>query len=104
MKPPYGRISAIDLDKGDILWQIAHGETPDAIRNHPALKGLNIPRTGRPGIIGTLVTKTLVIAGESRLRTDAIRAARRDAARLRQGDRARKSARSTCRRRRPDRR
>jgi quinoprotein glucose dehydrogenase len=65
MKPPYGQISAIDLNKGEILWQIAHGETPDNIRNSPALKGLNIPRTGRPGVIGTLVTKTLVIAGES---------------------------------------
>jgi quinoprotein glucose dehydrogenase len=65
VKPPYGRISAIDLNQGEILWQIAHGETPDNIRNHPALKGLNIPRTGRPGTIGTLVTKTLLIAGES---------------------------------------
>ncbi|MBI4473345.1 MAG: pyrroloquinoline quinone-dependent dehydrogenase, partial [Acidobacteria bacterium] len=65
VKPPYGRITAIDLDKGEILWQIAHGETPDNIRNHPALQGLSIPRTGRPGNIGTLVTKSLVIAGES---------------------------------------
>jgi quinoprotein glucose dehydrogenase len=65
MKPPYGQISAIDLNKGEIMWQIAHGETPDNIRNNPALKGLNIPRTGRPGVIGTLVTKNLVIAGES---------------------------------------
>ncbi len=64
IKPPYGRINAIDLDKGEIKWQVPHGETPDRIKNHPALKGLNIPRTGRPGIIGTLVTKTLVIAGE----------------------------------------
>jgi len=64
IKPPYGRISAIDLDKGEIKWQVANGETPDRIRNHPALKGLNIPRTGRPGNIGTLVTKTLLIAGE----------------------------------------
>ena len=63
-KPPYGRITAIDLDRGDILWQIAHGETPDNVRNHPALKGLTIPRTGRGGVIGILVTKTLVIAGE----------------------------------------
>jgi quinoprotein glucose dehydrogenase len=63
-KPPYAQITAIDLDKGDIVWQIAHGETPDNIRNHPALKGLNIPRTGRPGVFGVLVTKTLVIAGE----------------------------------------
>ena len=46
IKPPYGRITAIDLNKGDIAWQIAHGETPDTIRNHPLLKGLKIPRTG----------------------------------------------------------
>jgi quinoprotein glucose dehydrogenase len=64
-KPPYGQITAIDLNKGDILWEVAHGETPDEIRNSPALKGLNIPRTGRAGIIGTLVTKNLVIAGEA---------------------------------------
>jgi quinoprotein glucose dehydrogenase len=64
LKPPYARISAIDLNKGEILWYIAHGETADNVRNHPALKGLSIPRTGRPGLIGPLVTKTLVIAGE----------------------------------------
>jgi quinoprotein glucose dehydrogenase len=69
IKPPYGRITAFDMDKGEILWQIAHGETPDNIKNHPALKGLNIPRTGQPGIAGTLVTKTLLIAGESRVTT-----------------------------------
>jgi quinoprotein glucose dehydrogenase len=65
LKPPYGRITAINLDKGDITWQIAHGETSDNIKNHPALKGLNIPRTGRPGLIGVLTTKSLVIAGEA---------------------------------------
>jgi quinoprotein glucose dehydrogenase len=64
IKPPYGRITALDLNKGDLVWQIAHGETPDNIRNHPALKGVTIPRTGRLGRIGVLVTKTLVIAGE----------------------------------------
>jgi quinoprotein glucose dehydrogenase len=64
VKPPYGRITAIDLNRGDIVWQIAHGETPDNIRNHPALKGLNIPRTGRIGRIGVLTTKSLLIAGE----------------------------------------
>ena len=63
-KPPYAQITAIDLNKGDIVWQVAHGETPDNIRNNPALKGLSIPRTGRPGVFGVLVTKTLVVAGE----------------------------------------
>ncbi|MBI1872832.1 MAG: pyrroloquinoline quinone-dependent dehydrogenase [Acidobacteria bacterium] len=65
VKPPYGRITAIDLTKGELVWQVAHGETPDNIRNHPALKGLTIPRTGQRGTAGgTLVTKTLVIAGD----------------------------------------
>src|SRR5262249_13570213 len=64
VNPPYGRITAIDLNKGELVWQVAHGETPDNIRNHAALRGVNIPRTGRNGRIGTLVTKTLVIAGE----------------------------------------
>ena len=69
LKPPYARISAIDLNKGDILWQIAHGETADNVRNNPLLKGMTIPRTGRPGLIGPLVTKTLVIAGEGNVTT-----------------------------------
>ena len=70
IKPPYGTISAISLDRGEIVWQVPHGETPDVIRNHPALKGLEIPRTGQPGYgIGTLVTKTLVIAGDSQVTT-----------------------------------
>jgi quinoprotein glucose dehydrogenase len=67
VKPPYGSISAISLDKGAILWQIPHGDTPDLVRNHPALKGLTIPRTGQAGIVGTLVTRTLLIAGEPQI-------------------------------------
>ena len=64
LKPPYGRITAIDLNKGEIVWQVAHGDTPDNVRSNPALQGMNIPRTGRPGQAGTLVTKTLLVAGE----------------------------------------
>jgi quinoprotein glucose dehydrogenase len=70
IKPPYGTITAINLDKGEIVWQIAHGETPDVIRNHPALKGINIPRTGQQTYnVGTLITKSLVIAGDGTVTT-----------------------------------
>jgi quinoprotein glucose dehydrogenase len=65
IKPPWGRITAINMNTGDITWQIPHGEAPDNIRNHVLLGGLDIGRTGWPGRIGLLVTKTLVIAGES---------------------------------------
>ena len=65
VKAPYGRISAINMDKGEIVWQVAHGDTPDNVKNSPLLKGMTIPRTGRPGIIGVLTTKSLVIAGEA---------------------------------------
>jgi quinoprotein glucose dehydrogenase len=72
IKPPYGTITAINLDKGEIVWQIAHGDTPDVVRNHPALKGMTIPRTGQSTYnIGTLVTKTLVIAGDGQVTTTA---------------------------------
>lgn len=70
LKPPYGVISAIDLRSGEIAWQIPHGQTPDRIANHPALNGLDIPRTGQSASVGTLVTKTLLIAGEAQLTTD----------------------------------
>ena len=64
IKPPYGRFTAFNMNRGEIVWQVAHGETPDNIRNHPALKGITIPRTGRPGRIGAVVTKTLLVSGE----------------------------------------
>ncbi len=64
VKPPYGRITAIDLNKGEIVWQVPHGDTPDNVRNHPALKGLTIPRTGQRGMVGVLATGTLLISGE----------------------------------------
>ncbi len=70
IKPPYSTISAINLDRGEIVWQVPHGDTPDDIKNNPALAGLNIPRTGQSGYnIGTLVTKTLVIAGDGVMTT-----------------------------------
>jgi quinoprotein glucose dehydrogenase len=82
-KAPYGSIVAINMDKGEIAWKVAHGETPDNVRNHPALKGLDIPRTGRGGLVGILTTATLVIAGERGTFTDL---QGRNAARLRAYD------------------
>ncbi len=69
LKPPYGILTAINMDKGDIAWEIAHGETPDNIRDNPLLKGLTIPRTGQPGNIGPLATKSLVIIGDAGVAT-----------------------------------
>ena len=63
-KPPYGRITAYDMNKGDIAWQIPNGDTPQNVKDNPALKGVTIPRTGSPSNAGLLVTKTLLIAGE----------------------------------------
>jgi quinoprotein glucose dehydrogenase len=69
MKPPYGLLNAINLDKGELMWQVPHGDTPDVVRNHAALKGVNIPKTGQPGSVGLLVTKTLVILGDPQVTT-----------------------------------
>jgi quinoprotein glucose dehydrogenase len=67
VKPPYGVISAIDLNTGTLKFQVPHGDTPDAIRNHPLLRGLNIPKTGQQGSVGIMVTKTLAVAGDPQL-------------------------------------
>lgn len=64
VKPPYGRITAIDLTRGDIAWQVANGDTPPAIRDHPLLKGVAVPRTGSRSRAGLLATRTLLFAGE----------------------------------------
>ncbi len=71
LKPPYGTISAVNMDRGEIVWQVPHGDTPDNVRNHPALRGMNIPKTGQAGTsgIGLMVTKTLVVMGDPQLTT-----------------------------------
>jgi quinoprotein glucose dehydrogenase len=84
-KPPYGRITATNLESGTQSWQIAHGETPDDIRNHPALKGLAIPRTGMMGKVAPLTTRALVICGDPDTYTDETG---RKGARLRAYDKA----------------
>jgi quinoprotein glucose dehydrogenase len=64
VKPPYGVLSAINLERGDLMWQVPHGDTPDNIRNHPKLQGMNIGKTGQAGSVGLMVTKTLVVLGD----------------------------------------
>ena len=71
MKPPYGVLSAINLDRGELMWQVPHGDTPDNIRNHPVLEGMNIPKTGQAGTsgVGLMVTKTIVVMGDPQITT-----------------------------------
>jgi len=73
VKPPYDRITAYDMNTGNILWQKTHSSTPDNIKNNAALRGLELPRLGQPGrtFIGVLTTKNLVIAGEGGVHTNA---------------------------------
>ena len=66
LKPPYGRITAIDLNTGEQLWWIPNGDTPDQVKNHPALQGMEIPNTGQRAHATVLLTKTLLMYGEGR--------------------------------------
>jgi quinoprotein glucose dehydrogenase len=64
VKPPYGRITAIDMNSGDHLWWIPNADTPERIRNHPLLQGVDVGRTGIPTRAGILLTKSLLFVGE----------------------------------------
>lgn len=64
IKPPYGRITAIDMNTGEHVFQVANADTPDYIVNHAALEGVDIPRTGIATRSGLLLTKTLLFVGE----------------------------------------
>jgi quinoprotein glucose dehydrogenase len=66
LKPPYGSITAIDLNTGEHAWQIPNGDTPASISEHPALQGIDIPRTGKNAHANILVTRTLLFYGEGR--------------------------------------
>ena len=63
-KPPWGRVTAIDLNAGEIAWQVPNGDAPEYVKNHPALEGIELGMTGRPDRGGVLVTRTLLFAGE----------------------------------------
>jgi quinoprotein glucose dehydrogenase len=61
IKGPYGRITALDLDKGTQVWMVANGDGP---RYHPLLKDLNLPPLGVPNRPAPLLTRTLLFLGE----------------------------------------
>ena len=63
-------LAAINLDRGELMWQVPHGDTPDNVRNHPALEG-HEHSEDRPagGSVGLLVTKTLVVMGDPQVTT-----------------------------------
>jgi quinoprotein glucose dehydrogenase len=63
-KPPYGRITAIDLNRGEILWQVPNGPGSPAVRNHPALRDVELPPLGN-GRDQILVTRTLLISAHN---------------------------------------
>ena len=65
-KPPYGSIVATDLKVGETAWTIPNGDTPDSVKNHPALKGVDLPPTGKRSHATILLTKSLLIYGEGR--------------------------------------
>ena len=64
IKPPYGRVTAINMNTGEHVWMQPIGDTPDEIKNHKMLQGVTIPKTGRGGRLGIMLTKTLLWAGE----------------------------------------
>ena len=105
MKPPYGVITAIDLNTGTIKFKVPHGDTPDNVRATLERLGINYPeKTGQGGSVGMMVTKTLVVVGDPQVTAPPGRAARRDAARVQQADRQGGRRSAGCRRRRAARR
>jgi quinoprotein glucose dehydrogenase len=66
LRPPFGSITAYDMNSGDIMWQIPNGDTPENVRDHPALQGVELPNTGKNSHANILTTRTLMIYGEGR--------------------------------------
>jgi len=64
-KPPYGVLTAIDLNTGNTKFKVPHGDTPDSVRTALQRLGVNYPeKTGQPGSVGLMVTKTVVVVGD----------------------------------------
>ena len=68
-KPPYSRMTAIDLNAGDHAWMHPNGDG-DRFRNHPLLRDLDLPPLGGEGHGGPVLTKTLLVTALSAGGTD----------------------------------
>ena len=64
IKPPWGRITAIDMNTGEHAWMVPNGQAPQYVRNHPALAGIDLSGAGNPERAPLLVTKTLLFSGD----------------------------------------
>jgi quinoprotein glucose dehydrogenase len=64
IKPPWGRITAIDLNTGEHAWMVPNGQAPEYVRKHPALAGIDLSGAGNPERAPLLVTKTLLFSGD----------------------------------------
>ena len=89
VKPPWGRITAIDLNKGEMVWQIPHGETLDAVTNHPMMKGRHDSANRPDRTDWHADDEDAGHFGRARVHDAAVGSAGREAVRVRQGDRKR---------------
>lgn len=64
IKPPWGRITAINMNTGDHTWMVPNGQAPEYVRNHPMLAGVDLTGAGNPERAPLLVTKTLLFSGD----------------------------------------
>ena len=64
VQPPWGRVTKMNLNDGSIEWWVANADTPEHVKNHPLLEGVDIPRTGIPTRSGLLLTSELLFVGE----------------------------------------
>ena len=61
VKPPYGRVTALNMNTGELEWSVANGDGP---RDHPLLRDLDLPPLGIPNRPAPLVTKSFLFVGE----------------------------------------
>ncbi len=67
LAPPYGQVTAIDLRRGEMAWQVARGDGP---REHPRLRQLDLPPLGQVGRAGPLLTPTLLFVADGTSQTN----------------------------------